>query len=76
MVSFRQGVVLSREGGALARMLTPFRLGSGDVSEAGASGGAGSRWTIASPRTGFALDGELDGPVNLASPNPATNASS
>ena len=26
-VSFRQGVVLSRKGGALAKMLTPFKLG-------------------------------------------------
>ena len=28
-VNFRQGVVLSRKGGALAKMLTPFKLGLG-----------------------------------------------
>ncbi len=73
-VSFRQGVVLSRKGGALAKMLTPFKLGLGGRV------GSGRQWwswvslddVVAAYRR--ALDGELDGPVNLVSPNPATSA--
>jgi uncharacterized protein (TIGR01777 family) len=73
-VNFRQGVVLSREGGALAKMLTPFKLGLGGRV------GSGRQWwswvslddVVAAYRR--ALDGELHGPVNLTSPNPATSA--
>ena len=73
-VSFRQGVVLSRKGGALAKMLTPFKLGLGGRV------GNGKQWwswvslddVVAVYR--LALDSELRGPVNLMSPNPATSA--
>ena len=73
VVNFRQGIVLSREGGALERMLTPFRLGVGGRV------GDGKQWwswtaledTVAAYR--FAIENEVAGPVNLASPNPATN---
>lgn len=71
----RFGVVLAREGGALQKMLPLFRLGLGGRL------GAGTQWmswvalvdvvgiiqhTLAAPR--------LSGPVNVASPNPVTNA--
>ena len=73
-VNFRQGVVLSRKGGALAKMLTPFKLGLGGRV------GNGKQWwswvslddVVAAYR--LALDSELRGPVNLMSPNPATSA--
>ena len=73
VVNFRQGIVLSSEGGALERMLTPFKLGLGGRI------GSGRQWlsweslpdTVAAYR--FVLEGDLEGPVNLASPNPATN---
>jgi uncharacterized protein len=74
VVSFRQGIVLSRAGGALPRMLTPFRLGLGGRV------GSGKQWwswvslddTVGAYR--FALEhDELAGPVNLTSPNPVTN---
>jgi uncharacterized protein len=73
-VSFRQGIVLSRRGGALAKMLTPFKLGLGGRV------GSGRQWwswvslddAIAAYRR--ALESDLDGPVNLTSPNPATSA--
>jgi len=73
VVNFRQGIVLSREGGALERMLTPFKLGIGGRV------GSGRQWwawvalddIVAAYR--FALEGDLAGPVNLSSPNPATN---
>jgi uncharacterized protein len=73
-VNFRQGVVLSRKGGALAKMLTPFKLGLGGRV------GSGRQWwswvslddVVAAYRR--ALDSELEGPVNLSSPEPATSA--
>jgi len=74
-VNIRTGIVLAHHGGALARMLTPFRLGLGGRQ------GSGRQWMswitiddhIAALRT--AIDDErLRGPVNLTSPNPVTNA--
>ena len=38
VVNLRQGIVLSREGGALARLLTPFRFGVGGRV------GSGKQW--------------------------------
>ncbi|MBA3433159.1 MAG: TIGR01777 family protein, partial [Actinobacteria bacterium] len=74
VVNFRQGIVLSSEGGALQRMLTPFKLGVGGRV------GSGKQWwswvslndLVAGYR--FALETDLAGPVNLASPNPVTSA--
>jgi len=73
VVSFRQGIVLSREGGALERMLTPFKLGVGGRV------GSGRQWwawvaledLVAAYR--FVLENDIAGAVNLTSPNPATN---
>jgi uncharacterized protein (TIGR01777 family) len=72
-VNFRQGVVVSRAGGALKRMLTPFRLGLGGRV------GSGRQWwswaslddVVAAYR--FVLESDLSGPVNVTSPNPATS---
>jgi uncharacterized protein len=74
VVNFRQGLVLSRGGGVLAQLLTPFRLGLGGRV---ASGRQWWPWIeigdlVAGYR--FALEGDLEGVVNLTSPNPATNA--
>jgi uncharacterized protein (TIGR01777 family) len=74
VVDIRQGFVLTRRGGALARMLTPFRLGVGGRV------GSGRQWwswvalddSVAGFR--FALESDLEGPVNLTSPNPSPNA--
>jgi uncharacterized protein (TIGR01777 family) len=74
VVNFRHGLVLSREGGALERLLTPFKLGVGGRV------GSGRQWwswvamddLIAAYR--FALEGDLAGPANLSAPNPVTNA--
>jgi len=74
VVNFRQGIVLSGKGGALGRMLTPFKLGVGGRI------GSGKQWwswvsmddLTAAYR--FALEGDLAGAVNLTSPNPVTNA--
>ena len=75
VVLLRTGVVLAKEGGALAKLLPPFRMGLGGPI------GNGRQWM-----SWIALDDhlraieralhdvELRGPVNLVSPNPVTNA--
>lgn len=70
----RTGVVLTSEGGALERMLPPFRLGAGGKL------GDGDQWMswISLPDMvrvlRFAIDTpELSGPVIAAAPHPATN---
>jgi uncharacterized protein len=75
VVRLRIGIVLATEGGALARLLLPFKLGLG------ASIGSGRQWiswiarddlirliahAIATP--------SLTGPVNATAPQPVTNA--
>ena len=73
-VLLRTGVVLSKDGGALATMLLPFKLGVGGVI------GDGKQWM-----SWISLDDEIRaiefvleheevrGAVNLVSPNPVTN---
>ncbi|QDU54489.1 TIGR01777 family oxidoreductase [Aeoliella mucimassa] len=70
----RIGVVLSADGGALAKMLTPFRMGVGGVL---GSGKQYMSW-VALPdliaAIQFALDHDpLHGAVNTTAPNPVTN---
>jgi uncharacterized protein (TIGR01777 family) len=75
VVSLRIAVVLGRNGGALAQMLLPFRLGIGGRI------GDGKQWMswihlddLAS-LAGFALENAgLRGAINASSPNPVTNA--
>ena len=73
VVNFRHGIVLARGGGALGRLLTPFRLGVG-----GRIGSGRQWWTWVGMRDlvaayAFALEGDLSGAVNLCAPNPVTN---
>jgi uncharacterized protein len=71
----RIGIVLSPKGGALAKMLTPFRLGAGGKL---GSGDQFMSWIALDDLIGvieFALATEsLQGPVNTVSPNPVTNS--
>ena len=74
VVNLRFGVILSREGGALKKMLLPFRLGLGGRI------GSGKQWFSwisiddAIAAILFALDQErVRGPVNLVAPVPVTN---
>lgn len=74
VVQLRIGVVLAREGGALARMLPVFRLGLGGRL---GSGRQYMSW-IALPDLvrviAFALDSsDLSGPVNAVAPGAVTN---
>jgi uncharacterized protein (TIGR01777 family) len=75
VVLLRIGVVLGRGGGALDRMLVPFRLGLGGKI------GAGNQWMSwvhlddLAELVAFALaTPELTGAVNATAPNPVTNA--
>jgi uncharacterized protein (TIGR01777 family) len=75
VVLLRTGIVLNPNGGALGRLLPPFRLGVGGPI------GSGRQWM-----SWISLDdhlrameyaiasGELHGPANLVAPHPVTNA--
>jgi uncharacterized protein len=71
----RTGVVLSRSGGALDKMLPFFRLGIGGPV---AGGGQYVPWIHLDDVVAGLLacldDAQLRGPVNLTAPNPVTNA--
>ena len=74
VVNLRIGVVLSPAGGALAKMLTPFRLGAGGII------GDGSQyvsWIALDDVVGAIqhalLTESLHGPVNAVAPQPVTN---
>ena len=73
-VLLRTAIVLSKDGGALATMLTPFKFGVGGVV---GSGKQWMSWVSLDDVVGiinFALENEhLRGAVNVASPNPVTN---
>ncbi|MGI8918628.1 MAG: TIGR01777 family oxidoreductase [Pyrinomonadaceae bacterium] len=75
VVNTRFGIILDKEGGALAKMLTPFRMGIGGRI------GDGKQWmswialddVIGALK--FALNEEsMNSPVNFVAPNPVTNA--
>jgi hypothetical protein len=75
VVMARFGVVLGKDGGALARMLTPFKLGLGGPL---GSGRQPFPWVHLDDAVGailFALDdAKLSGPVNVTAPDAKTNA--
>lgn len=70
----RTGIVLSTEGGALARQLPFFKLGAGGRS---GSGRQYQSWISLDDEVAalaWMLDSPIAGPVNLTAPNPVTNA--
>ncbi len=75
VVNVRTGIVLSRSGGALAKMLPPFRLGLGGPM---GSGRQWMSWISIEDLVGifhFLLRAQdLSGPVNAVAPAPVTNA--
>jgi hypothetical protein len=75
VVHLRFGVVLTPAGGALARMLPPFRLGAGGVL---GSGRQYMSWVAIDDAVGAVFDvivnEALSGPVNTVAPEPVTNA--
>jgi uncharacterized protein len=74
VASIRTGIVLDARGGALARMLPPFRMGVGGKL---ASGRQWMSWIHIADLGGVfrhALLNPVSGPVNGVAPNPVTNA--
>lgn len=74
VVNLRIGVILSRDGGALAKMLTPFRMGVGGRM---GSGRQYMSWVALDDVVGaieHCLDRQdLRGPINVVAPEPVTN---
>jgi uncharacterized protein (TIGR01777 family) len=75
VVHLRLGIVLSAQGGALAKLLLPFRLGLG-----GRTGDGRQYWSwvtlddVLRAVLHLLKADELQGPFNLVSPNPVPNA--
>jgi uncharacterized protein (TIGR01777 family) len=73
-VQMRTGVVLSPKGGALGKMLTPFKMGVGGRI------GNGQQWMSwidvqdMVDAIHHILQSDLQGPVNMVAPKPVTNA--
>jgi uncharacterized protein len=74
-VQMRTGVVLSPEGGALAKMLTPFKMGVGGKI---GNGRQWMSWIDVQDMVGaihhILKSDLLQGPVNMVAPKPVTNA--
>jgi uncharacterized protein (TIGR01777 family) len=74
VVQLRTGVVLDRSGGALAKMLPPFRLGVGGPV---AGGRQYMPWIHAQDVVGMMLtalaEESWSGPINATAPEPVTN---
>jgi uncharacterized protein (TIGR01777 family) len=74
VIHMRISAVLARDGGALAKLLTSFRLGTGAVM---GSGRQVMSWIALADMVGAITHvlrtPALRGPVNFASPNPVTN---
>lgn len=75
VVNTRFGIILDKDGGALAKMLPPFRMGLGGRI---GSGQQWMSWIALADVIGalqFTLTNEsLNGPVNFVAPNPVRNA--
>jgi uncharacterized protein len=70
----RFGVVMSEKGGALQKMLTPYRLGLGGRM---GSGNQWWSWVHVDDVVGailHAMNTDMQGPVNTVAPYPVTNA--
>ncbi len=75
VVTMRTGIVLGAGGGALAKMLTPFRLGAGGPL------GNGRQWMpwihvadLARLYTYASETSSINGPMNAVAPNPVRNS--
>lgn len=74
VVTIRSGIVLSPEGGVLAKLLPVFRFGLGGRF---GDGRQGVSWISIDDEVSairrLITDGQFTGPVNLAAPHPVTN---
>lgn len=73
-VNARFGIILSPKGGALAKMLVPFRVGLGTIL---GSGEQYMSWIalqdVIQGLNHVLMNDALEGPVNFTTPNPVTN---
>ncbi len=73
-VNIRTGIVLSKDGGALKKMLPPFKMGGGGIL---GSGKQYMSWISLEDEVAIIRylinNPTISGPVNLVSPNPVTN---
>jgi uncharacterized protein (TIGR01777 family) len=75
VVHLRIGMVLAAEGGALAKMLTPFKMGLGGPVGNGRQYVSWIAIDDLMKCIEYVIDHDsLSGPVNAVSPNPVTNA--
>ncbi|MGK2937458.1 MAG: TIGR01777 family oxidoreductase [Solirubrobacteraceae bacterium] len=74
VIRVRTGIVLDQEGGALSKMLTPFKLGAGGPI---AGGKQYMPWIALDDEVGLflaAIDSPtFSGPINASAPTPVTN---
>jgi uncharacterized protein (TIGR01777 family) len=75
VAALRTGIVLDAHGGALAKMLPPFRLGVGGRL------GSGTQWMswitlddVVALYLFVLANADVDGPMNAVAPTPVTNA--
>jgi len=75
VVNLRFGIILSADGGALAKMLPPFRMGAGGRVGSGKQYMSWIALDDVVAAIKFALANDVfHGPVNVVAPNPVTNA--
>jgi uncharacterized protein (TIGR01777 family) len=74
VVNLRLGVVMAKEGGALAKMLLPFKMCVGGIIGSGQQYWSWLTVNEAARMFQFAVNNEsLSGPVNAVAPSPSTN---
>ncbi|MFL2859781.1 MAG: DUF1731 domain-containing protein, partial [Pontiellaceae bacterium] len=73
-VHIRTGIVLSKKGGALKKMLPPFKFGGGGIL---GSGNQYMSWISLEDEINAIIfilnDSSLSGPINLTAPHPVNN---
>ena len=74
VVTMRTGIVLDSRGGALARMLPPFRMGVGGKLGSGKQWMSWIHWQDLAALYHLALDQPVSGAVNGVAPYPVDNA--
>lgn len=70
---FRFGVILGKDGGALSKMLLPFKLGVGGKIGSGAQHFSFIHIEDLARAYKFVIELSLEGTFNLTAPNPTTN---
>ena len=70
---FRFGIVIGKDGGALQKMITPFKLGLGGIIGSGNQAFSFIHIDDLLNAYKFVIENTYDGIFNLTAPNPSTN---